>query len=111
VENKSSKSTDWSVCDGSWGDFDGISRTSMKGSWISSLFDNDRDNDDDADDTSSSGSCSWSDIDGVDIDDERCSSLGESIHKKNIYLNRLSLTEYKHYALEFDRYYWKKWVI
>ena len=85
VENKSSKSTDWSVWDRSGGEFVGISRLSIKGSGVSSLFDTDRDNDeddDDDDDNISSGSCSCSDMDGVDMDDERSSRSGESKLKK-----------------------------
>ncbi len=79
VENKSSKSTDWSVWDRRGGDFDPISRKRTNGSWTSSLFDDNRDDDDEE---ISSRSCSCSDIDGVDIDeatdDERFSRLGES---------------------------------
>jgi len=79
VENKSSKSTDWSVWDGRGEDFDGISRKRTNGSWAWSLF---NDNGDDNDDEISSRSCSCSDIDGVDIDDavddESFSFLGES---------------------------------
>ncbi len=79
VENKSSKSTDCSVCDGSGGDFDGISRKRINGSWTCSLFDNNRDDDEEE---ISSRSCSCSDTDGVDIDDaiddERFSCLDES---------------------------------
>lgn len=79
VENKSSKSTDWSVWDGRGEDFDGISRKRTNGSWTWSLFNDSRDDDDDE---ISSRSCSCSDIDGVDIDDaiddERFSRLGES---------------------------------
>jgi len=80
VENRSSKSTDWSFWDGrGGGDVDGISRKRTNGSWTSSLFDDNREDDEE---DISSRSCSCSDIDGVDIDEaldaERFSRLGES---------------------------------
>lgn len=100
VENKSSKSTDWSVWDGSGGDLDEISRKRTNGSWTCSLFDVDRDDDDDDEEEFSSRCCSCicSDIDGVDIDeaidDERFSRSGES-----------KLQKKKHSSFEFDRFY------
>ena len=95
VENRSSKSTDWSLCDGRGGDFDGISRKRINGSWTCScscscsFFDDDDDDgreDDDEEISSRSCSCSCSrsrsDIEGVDIDesidDERLSRFGET---------------------------------
>ncbi len=78
VENKSSKSTDWSVWERGGGDFDGISRKRTNGSWTCSSFDDDRDDEEEF----SSRSCSCSDIGGVEIDealdDERFSRLEES---------------------------------
>ncbi len=88
VENRSSKSTDWSLCDGRGGDFDGVSRKRINGSWTCScscsFFDDDDRRDDDEEISSRSCSCSRSrsDIDGVDIDesidDERLSRFGDS---------------------------------